>query len=363
LNLGLLLERSWGKREEALTEYLRAKELFARLTEVHPEIPAYRESLAIAHNNSGEQLTNLSLTLSDASKGEQALKELNQARDILTKLVMTHPEVPSYQQELAWTHGNLGNLFRNQGKGRMAEEEYLHARKIQAKLAAAHPAVPDYQNELGTTVFNMAGACVYAGQMDEAIRLVAEAIGPLQAAFKIEPRHPQYRLALGAAHYLRAFALSKLNRHREALPDWERALELSPPAERLMQRVGRASSLAFVGEYLRAAAEADDLARTATPSGSLFYELACIHALNSVSASRDPARPLARREKQSEEYARQAVTQLRRAATAGEFRDPAKVAHLDKDSDLDSLRRRDDYRDFRLSLPVLMMPKTAQPNP
>jgi hypothetical protein len=60
--------------------------------------------------------------------------------------------------------------------------------------------------------------------------------------------------------------------------------------------------------------------------------------------------PLPQGEKCAEQFARQAVALLKRAASAGLFRDPAIVADMDKDSDLDWLRDRDDYKPFRAAL-------------
>jgi hypothetical protein len=55
-------------------------------------------------------------------------------------------------------------------------------------------------------------------------------------------------------------------------------------------------------------------------------------------------------EKRAEQYARAAIALLKRAASAGFFRDPANIAHLDKDPDLASLRDRADYKQFRAGL-------------
>jgi hypothetical protein len=110
------------------------------------------------------------------------------------------------------------------------------------------------------------------------------------------------------------------------------------------------------GDHARAAAEADAIGRSAKLPATFCYDLACVHALNAAGAGRDPALPLPRRAKLAEEYARQAVALLQRAAAVGYFASAANVAQLDKDSDLDALRPRDDYRAFRLSLGVLKMP-------
>ena len=81
-----------------------------------------------------------------------------------------------------------------------------------------------------------------------------------------------------------------------------------------------------------------------------LYTLGCVHALDAARASLDPSRPLPEREKRAEQYARQAVALFEAHASAGRFRDAANVAHMDKDGDLDFLRGRGDYQQFRAGL-------------
>src|SRR5262249_43012038 len=132
--------------------------------------------------------------------------------------------------------------------------------------------------------------------------------------------------------------------------DWDRALKLAPPAQRLGLCLRRADSRARAGDYQRAASDADNLARSESLPGATLYDLACIQALNAASAGRDAARPLPERDRRSAEYAGQAVALLRRAAAAGHFRGPNRIAEMDKDADLAALQDRDDYKRFRREL-------------
>jgi hypothetical protein len=61
-------------------------------------------------------------------------------------------------------------------------------------------------------------------------------------------------------------------------------------------------------------------------------------------------RPLPERERRAEQYARAALAELKRAAESGYFREPANLPRLDKDSDLDFLRGRDDFKQFHAGL-------------
>jgi hypothetical protein len=124
-----------------------------------------------------------------------------------------------------------------------------------------------------------------------------------------------------------------LRRHADTLPDWDRALALSDPPERINLRLSRACALARAGRPAGAVAEADALAGADAPGGTL-YDAACVYALASAAVRDDG--PLAER------HGARAVALLRRAFTRGY----ADVAYLLSDSDLGALRRRRDYADL-----------------
>jgi hypothetical protein len=85
-------------------------------------------------------------------------------------------------------------------------------------------------------------------------------------------------------------------------------------------------------EHARVTAEADALARSKDASAALYYDAACVFALSAAAVHDD--------DKQAEPYAVRAVELLRQAVAKG-FKD---VAHLKKDSDLDPLRQREDFK-------------------
>jgi hypothetical protein len=78
--------------------------------------------------------------------------------------------------------------------------------------------------------------------------------------------------------------------------------------------------------------------------------LACVQARNAASVARDVSSPLPARAKRAEHCARAALALLKRAAASGRFRAASNIAHLDRDNDLASLRKRDDYKAFRAGL-------------
>ena len=122
-------------------------------------------------------------------------------------------------------------------------------------------------------------------------------------------------------------------------------------------RLQRAIAIVQEGGHLLALAEAEELSAEKALPGDTLYDLGCVFALAAPRLARDEARPLRERERRAELASRKAVALLQRAAQAGFFREPRNRAHLDKDTDLDSLRSRDDYRAFIKTLP----PAPAKP--
>jgi tetratricopeptide (TPR) repeat protein len=340
-NLGVLL-RALGKREQALVEYRQARDLLQKPVKDHPEVLEYANVLASTHHNLGNLLTGL-------GKHDQALKEYRQAGDLHQKLVKAQPKLPAFQNALANTHNCLGFLLAEMGNGARARQEYEQARDIQSKLVKAHANLPNYRISLAGTCCNLGNLLRDRGEVRQSLNLFTEAIDLLQAVRQRQPDNPMARLFLCNSHWGRALALNLLGRHRDAAVDWDHAILLNAGALLPFLRLRRADSRARAGDYRSAAAEADDLGRAAV-RGATLYDLARIHALNAERAGGDASRPLAERDKQSEQYAQAAVALLRRAAATGYFGNSAKVTHLDKEADLAVLRGRSDYQRFRAAL-------------
>jgi serine/threonine-protein kinase len=384
------IEQTLGHSSDALKAYRQARVLAARLVHDHPDVPRYQRDLAHMHNNMG-------VMLSSQGKRDEALKEHRQALDIREKLVREHPSTPQYQNDLASSHNNLGNLLYALHDGAAAEKHYRQACDIRVKLVGAHPRVSEYQNDLASTYSNLGNLLKAIGKRAEALEEYQRAYNIQMALVRVQANTFAYREGLvrtclnrgallatmdqlsagldafneGVTHTntlsrldpgslqvrsffvfalpRRAALLMRLGRPRDADADWDLVLKLAPAAQRAGLRLGRAASWARSGDYQRASAEAGELARDSLPPEAL-YNLACIHALDAASAFGDASRPLPERHKSAEQYARAAVALLRQLAAGGHFSQPATVAHLDRDDDLDFVRGREDYKRFRAGL-------------
>src|SRR5262249_61129128 len=114
-------------------------------------------------------------------------------------------------------------------------------------------------------------------QAKESLIEFTDSIEQFQVVLKADPRSVQARQLLWFGSYSRAVTLGQLNRHREAIADWERALEFGPRHQRFCHCQGRAGCLARAGEHQRALSEALALVR-GTKTGAGWYFLAHIAA-------------------------------------------------------------------------------------
>jgi hypothetical protein len=152
------------------------------------------------------------------------------------------------------------------------------------------------------------------------------ALAPVHRA---EPRDATAKQFLRASHGGRALAYDTLTKPAEAAKDWDRAIELSPPAEQLTVRASRATSRLQAGMVAEAVAEVAELTQSSNWNAGQWYDFACVYAVAGGKTA-----------DKKQEYADRAMELLQRAAKSG-FKN---AAHMKKDTDLDPLRHREDFK-------------------
>jgi hypothetical protein len=105
-------------------------------------------------------------------------------------------------------------------------------------------------------------------------------------------------------------------------------------------RIFRALSLARAGDHIKAVSAANELSQGKDVNAAVLYDLACVCSLASAAVKPAAADANAKSQKLKEQYAMRALELLRQAIAKG-FKD---VAHMKKDTDLDPLRQRDDFK-------------------
>jgi hypothetical protein len=117
---------------------------------------------------------------------------------------------------------------------------------------------------------------------------------------------------------------------------------------RFPYRLQQAVSLAQSGELSRATAEAEDLVKTGPADAAFLYNTACVFS-TSCGKCEDAA--------VAERYAIRAVALLRQAVARGWM----EVAHMQNDPDLDSLRKREDFKTLIAELEAAKAATHPQP--
>jgi hypothetical protein len=111
-------------------------------------------------------------------------------------LVEMYPRVQSYQQELARTCNQLGQVLRASGQRGEVEDLHREALEICMNLVRTAPNVSDNPHNLGVAQFNLGKQRLEDGEVDAARILVDQALVNLVTALEPNGRQPTYRLAL-----------------------------------------------------------------------------------------------------------------------------------------------------------------------
>jgi tetratricopeptide (TPR) repeat protein len=330
-NLGLL-QKEANKRAEALEWYGKARELREALARARPDVVRYRADLAATYNNLG-------ILQKEANKRAEALEWYGKARELREALARAQPDVVRYRADLVATYNDLGLLQQRAGQWDEALNWYDKARKLQEDLARVHPEVVRYRADLAATYVNLGNLTRDQDRPADALDWYAKAITVLQRVLDTDPQVATPRLWLRNAYRGRARTLTQLGRHAEAAQDWIHAAEFDAGPGRNFFRLQRAISLAHSGDHIPAVAEANAVAEAKdVQAPTTLYNAACVCALASSSAKQDLGL--------AEQYASRAVELLRQAVAKGY----KNVAHIKKDTDLDGLRGRDDFKTLMAQL-------------
>jgi serine/threonine-protein kinase len=143
------LRAEMGETTAAVADYEAMQAIFAGLVHTHPEVPSYRQELVHSYNN----LANLYVSLGRMQAAETSYREALRLQERLTQ---DYPEVADYQQKLALAHNNLAILYQDTGRVAQADESYRRGRDIQEGLIRRHPKVARYRQDLAAALHDQA---------------------------------------------------------------------------------------------------------------------------------------------------------------------------------------------------------------
>jgi tetratricopeptide (TPR) repeat protein/energy-coupling factor transporter ATP-binding protein EcfA2 len=189
--------------DRAIAEYQIAIEQFTRLSRDSAGKPEYVERLALAYNWLGEaQRTKPQRTAEDDAA---AIRNYDQAIDLLEKLRHDFPQQTEYVPELARTYDNRGIMYKWSDDPDRAAKDFQAAIEILKPLAERPAALPEYLQDLARSENNLS-------QLMRDDQMQGDAAAPLQDAIRLgerlrkaDPDNRQYKTEL--ARYYDNFAL------------------------------------------------------------------------------------------------------------------------------------------------------------
>ncbi len=307
-------ERTWSEVVILLTD-LAGKE---------PANPDYRYRLAECHNN-------LATVYANTGRLPEAIRERQQALAIVQALAGQHPDDPRYSFYVGMFSGNLGMLYKTARRFPEAEQALRNGHATLKTLADRHPTVLKYARGLAFIRIFWGDLVQDTGKRADSLPWYTEAIVQLEAVFGKDPKDTSLRRVLGTAYQQRARVFCLLERHPEAIADWDRAIKLDTRGASSL-RLYRAGSLACLGQYVRATAEVDAVTNGDKVSSGDLYNAGLTYAVAAAVVPDDS--PL------KERYAARAVAFFHRAVAKG-F---PEVDRLKKEPSLEGLRGREDFQ-------------------
>jgi serine/threonine-protein kinase len=393
-DLALVCMRT-GRLNEERANVEAAMEIRRRLAREHPETPGFANDLAASHNNLGAFHHR-------GQRFDEAKKSYHAALAIRQRLTEERPDVAQYRHELAGTRANLGLVDLDAGRLDEAEAPYRAALADQERLAREHPEVPEYRSDLAKYTNELGRLNRRRGRLDEAEaacrtalalaeRLSRERPGDVDDAVALgevrielglldlrrgrpapalersdaaleglgdllrrEPKMDEAKQLVAEAAAVRARALDRLGRPREAVATWDGALAAAADRDRPRLQALRAASLARAGDYRQAIAAVECEAAPGRPASmELDKALACAHAQIAAAILRSGPSDPSDRQAAGERHADLAVRALSRAIATGALRRSEATEVLGSEPDLDPLRS---GPGFRLLIMDLFMP-------
>jgi len=378
-----LLQRALGHGNQAETSVHRAVRLVEGLRSERPDDIEYM-ALQV------DCLLKLAACLGDLNQQEQIIDIGRQSVELAERVAKATPDDMAHQEQLAMCHNNLGNAFEGSKNASEAMVHYQEATKIRKRIDPSKlPGVTlrlanslmnegvilwgqnplqaekrfqeaerlllsiplDHRDEgdnsvisLGSINMNWGGMLKTLRRFDESIARSDAGLKQVEPYLRIEPHDVEAREVCLKLHGNRGLALSWLGKHRESADDWTRVVELSTEPVPAGYRVRLAMELVQSGELVRALAQAQLVNATPDIASDDCYNLGCLYALEAAAVRKDPNVSPADRARLVGSHIADAMRWLKSAAVAGFFRDSAMRDHALKDTDLEILRDRPEFR-------------------
>jgi len=322
------LNKRQDRKAESTGHYQKAIAVYEDLAEATSETPEsleYRHTVAQLRREFG-------VMLSDSGDDDLGAEQLAMALPILQDIADQFPSMPRYQAKLAQAHRDYGQILGFLDRPSEAGSQFEKAVQISQRLTAEHATVLPYRAELGIT-FRMRADLMRDGEEPaEALDWYQKAIQVLTATHVQDTNYTLVRNSLCTAHRHRAETLDHLQRHKDALQDWSKVLELCSDEQRPIVQSQQADSLLRSGSVEEAISRVGELEKIKNDNPAHWFNFAKLYA---IASEKVPGR--------ADEFANHAMTLLTKAVDMG-FSD---VEQLDTEVDLKALRKHADFQALR----------------
>jgi serine/threonine protein kinase/tetratricopeptide (TPR) repeat protein len=220
VNLGNdVLDRTPPEPAAGEAAYRRALLVLAQRAKDFPTAPECHEALGTTQRNLGAGLRN-------QGRSAEARPLLEESVRHFRVLVALYPHNPKYRQTLARSLDGLGVALSDLQQPWRAEKAYREARQVWGKLMDEFPADLDHPFSLGGALNNWAMRLADRGELDEAHRLIRQAIAYQQKALKVRPNYEPSRAFFRNHHASLAQVLHKQKKLGEAEEVYRQAVTL-----------------------------------------------------------------------------------------------------------------------------------------
>ena len=314
--------------------------------DANPGVILFQQDLARTLFNIG-QLQSL------IGRAGEALESARRALAIEQRLADANPSVTSFQQMLALSHHLISEKLPEMGDPEGALVALDKAMAIEQKLVDANPNVTDFQKDLARTLSNMAVKRIELGDKTGARAAFDKTLAIQQTLADANPKVTQIRQDLAYTSINSSEFLRKEHSPVEARDGYDRAVAIldrlvkDNPKNPLYQNFlayglrGRGLARLDLGDLAGVAADTrrslEIWEKMTRRSGWEWFQVACCHATLSVLAGRDGSGIPAQ---EASAEVGQAITLLQKAVGLG-FRE---LSEFRTETALDPFHDREDFR-------------------
>ena len=332
MNLGIVRRRI-GKLELAVTAMAEAETIGRRLVQAYPDKPEYQEELADAFISIG-------MTFGEIERWVDAESPFREAIEIFKGLLEKQAgRSVKYRDRLGLLEMQVGIALAHSNRRDEAAQAYERSIAFFAALRAESPKTRHYKLSEAGTRAKLGRLHASAGRHADAVTELNRASSILNVMMDEQSPSDDLLEVFRDVLVARSESQSTLGQFGKALADLDRAVKLGGPLQK-MNEFRWAIAMVRAGNVKRGLANIERLRGGKDPLAEATYMAACAfaRASESTEAGEPPDRAV------QEMHAKRAIELLREMQKSRQFDEAEEVALLHQESNLDPLRKRDDFK-------------------